>query len=284
MNNTTLIVMPSYNQANELSLLFSKNTSLLKNILLINDGSTDNTNSVVKKYNVRSVVHTDRLGYGAALSSGLKFAQDNGYERVVTLDADGAHYFDEIPHMLQAHISNKADLTIGSRFLKSGFKQGDFPEAKINANIFATTVFNRAFGLHLTDVASGFRIIESKVLELDLHSLDMGFTFELLIKAAKNHFSICEFGISVRYNGEDLFATNQSEIISFLIIISKYSDKESNINKITQNLISEVKKYSKIKIRIDSYYYIILPLKSRNVYVFQRQNLFFINPKEFISI
>ncbi len=284
MDKNILIIMPSFNQENELIKLFKQNENLLENVLLVNDGSTDKTQSLVKQFNVNSITHKKRLGYGAAILSGLRFAIENDYEQIVTLDSDGAHHFSEIPAIVETHIYQKTDLTIGSRFLTAKNSCKYFPDAKINANIFATSIFNKVFNKNLTDVASGFRVITNRLIKLNFNSYDMGFTFELIIKAAKNNFSICEHGIKVRYNAELLFATNQSEILSFLNVINYYSEDITHTNKLLANLISMVESFSTIKIKIGHDYYILFPLKERGVYVFQHQNNFFVDSKDFLDI
>ena len=282
MEKRTIILIPAFNQTNELNRLFNLAGINLNDILLIDDGSTDSTQSIASNHKIRTIKHEKRLGYGAALLSGLKFAMENSYDRAVTVDADGAHHFEEIPNMIWSHIQNKADLSIGSRFLKRENFEGFFPDSKANANTFATYLFNRAFGLTLTDVASGFRVIEKTLFHINIESTNMGFTYELLLKAAKNKFKICESAISVRYNAENLFSTNQSELLAFLKIIFQNLKNNHDLKNILQDIISKIESYSKVGVKIGSDFYVLYPLRSQAAYVFQRQNPFYVDNTAYI--
>ena len=90
-----------------------------KNIIVVNDGSSDDSLEILKKYEVKTLNHSHNLGQGAAISTGLRYikSKKNAYA-AVTFDADGQHQTEDAINFAKEIISSKADIIFGSRFLK----------------------------------------------------------------------------------------------------------------------------------------------------------------------
>lgn len=279
-----LVIIPAFNQSKELGRVLNTSVSKLFDMIIVDDGSEDNTALIASNYGVKILRNKANLGYGAAVKIGIEYAKSKKYKRIITLDADGAHNINEIHNVLSNHIWSKSKFTIGSRFLDSGDMSGNFPDSKQAANIFATSLFNKAFNTKFTDVASGFRVIETNILD-DYFSNDMGFTYELLFNTIKKNYKINETEISVKYNAEKLFATDWNELLALLRILQRFTTKTSIFSKRIDQLVTEFESFNKINIKIENDYMIIYPLKSEGVYVFQKQNPFFVfEPSEYIQI
>ncbi|MHA1381446.1 MAG: glycosyltransferase family 2 protein [Candidatus Helarchaeota archaeon] len=279
-----LIIIPAYNQEKELKKLLRNNQIKEFDVIIINDGSTDRTEKVAKDFCVKVLNNRTNLGYGASLKKGIEYARNNSYKRIITLDSDGAHDLCEINTLLSFHIKANADLTIGSRLLNIKSGKYYYPESKQNVNIFGTYLINKIWELNLTDVASGFRVIQDTVFNLPMESNDMGFTYELIYKTFLNNLKISECGISVKYDAEKVFATNFSELISFLNIINRFNNRNSTIAKNIEKLIMDLKQYKKVFIKVESNYYVIYPLESEEAFMFQRQHPFYIHePTKYIN-
>jgi glycosyltransferase involved in cell wall biosynthesis len=159
----TLIIIPAYNEENNIGAVLEElvSKSLNADIVVINDGSLDHTEEVIRQYPVYFISHPCNLGYGAALQSGYKFAHKKGYLYVVQFDADGQHATEDLIRLIEEMRRGTDDVVIGSRFLGNpGFNPGLMKR-------IAITVFNTLiYGLtktKVTDPTSGLRGLSNKV-------------------------------------------------------------------------------------------------------------------------
>ncbi|EHR79127.1 glycosyl transferase [Thermococcus litoralis DSM 5473] len=112
----TLIIIPAYNE----ELTIGSVVALAKkygDVLVVDDGSKDRTSEIAQKAGAIVIRHEVNKGKGAALKTGFGYALANGYDVIVTIDADGQHNPDEIPLLLKPILEGEADLVIGSRYL-----------------------------------------------------------------------------------------------------------------------------------------------------------------------
>src|SRR5688500_2675689 len=114
-----LIIIPAYNEQGAIHHVVSGVRQAVPNadVLVINDGSIDNTAHEAEKAGAFVVQHPFNLGIGGAVQTGLKFARDQGYEYVIRLDGDGQHNAEEIQLFLNVLRSGQADMVVGSRYL-----------------------------------------------------------------------------------------------------------------------------------------------------------------------
>jgi glycosyltransferase involved in cell wall biosynthesis len=121
MDKRILIAIPSYNE----ELTIGSVIALAKeygDVLVIDDGSKDRTSKVARNAGAIVIRHDVNRGKGNALKTGFEYALSNGYDIVVTLDADGQHNPDEIPLLLEPILKGESDLVIGSRYLNGAHK------------------------------------------------------------------------------------------------------------------------------------------------------------------
>jgi len=127
MGKELLIIIPAYNEEESigavLKRMYEAKIDEIGDILVINDGSQDNTEKIVRSFKVNIINQVSNMGYGAALQVGYKYAEQKGYEYVIQLDADGQHDICNIK-MIYDCLKNKddrflekPDIVIGSRFL-----------------------------------------------------------------------------------------------------------------------------------------------------------------------
>lgn len=129
MRKELLIIIPAYNEENNIGSVLNKiqeeGIDKIGDILVINDGSKDNTEKVVNSFKVNIINQVINMGYGSALQLGYKYAEKNGYEYVIQLDADGQHDICNINNIYNClknrenTFLNKPDIIIGSRFLSN---------------------------------------------------------------------------------------------------------------------------------------------------------------------
>lgn len=153
-----LVIMPCYNEERNIRNVLS---SLLEleydvDILVINDGSSDDTLNQVRGLNITVVSHPFNLGYGATLQTGFKYATRNGYKYIIQLDSDGQHDVKFVEAILDRLRAGDVDLVIGSRFL-SGIKQMNFGFTKKVAIVFFKNIIKFFGKKKLTDPTSGYK-------------------------------------------------------------------------------------------------------------------------------
>jgi glycosyltransferase involved in cell wall biosynthesis len=127
----------------------------LADVLVINDGSADNTAQEAESAGALVVEHPFNLGIGGAVQTGLKFARDQGYDYVIRLDGDGQHNAEEIQLFLKVLSSGRADLVVGSRFLDADVDWHIPFTRRIGISFFGWAV-SLLIGKRATDTTSGF--------------------------------------------------------------------------------------------------------------------------------
>ncbi len=161
-----LVVMPAFNEAKQIRrVVEAVRAEVPGDVLVVDDGSTDDTGAEARRGGARVAAHPVNLGYGAALQTGYLYALRNGYDAVLQLDADGQHDPASIPPLLDGLA--RADVVVGSRFLGEGSYRPALPR-RIGMWIFArvATVLS---GQRITDPTSGFQAISRAALHFYSH-------------------------------------------------------------------------------------------------------------------
>lgn len=181
------IILPSYNEAENIGRLIEEIRKYNHTILIIDDGSSDATSVIAKNQGAIVIKNNLNQGKGFSLNIGFQHALKNGYDAVITLDADGQHLPEEIPQfILKAQISN-AGIIIGNRMSQ----RGNMPFIRILTNAFMSWLLSNVNKQYIPDTQCGFRLIRKEVLA-QLHLLTRKFETEseILIKASKLGFKI----------------------------------------------------------------------------------------------
>ncbi len=152
-----LIIIPALNEQGAIRQVVSGVRLAVPqaDVLVINDGSTDNTSAEAEAGGALVVKHPFNLGIGGAVQTGLKFARANGYDYVIRLDGDGQHNAAEIQLFLTALRGQRADMVVGSRFLETGVDWHIPLSRRIGIRFFSWSV-SRLIGERATDTTSGF--------------------------------------------------------------------------------------------------------------------------------
>ncbi len=160
-----LIIIPAYNESASLSGLLKEIKSQHPHIttLVVNDGSSDQTEDRVQHSGSRLVNHPYNLGIGGAVQTGFKVAADEDYDIAVQIDGDAQHDPAYLNALLKPILTDKLDLVIGSRFLDThhGF-QSTFGR-RIGIRFFAW-LLSTLTETQLTDPTSGFRAVNRKLI------------------------------------------------------------------------------------------------------------------------
>lgn len=201
-SNKISIIIPCYNEENNISDLLTElyNYSTSYDNIVINDCSTDNTNLIAQNTGKATVISLPiNLGVGGAVQTGFIFSQKQKSEYVIKIDGDGQHNPSYINDLLEPLYTGKADIVIGSRFLKSnsGFKSTFFRRLGIKLLQISCKLLT---GLNITDPTSGFRAYNKKALDFMAENYP-NFDYpepEEIILAYKNNLKIVEVPIEMR--------------------------------------------------------------------------------------
>jgi len=163
--NKILIIIPAYNEEECLPGVMQDLRSHAPDadILVVDDGSRDRTAEVARQTGVKVASLPYNLGIGGAMQTGFQYARNNGYDIAIQFDGDGQHMAAEIEILLDPLQKGRADIVIGSRFLKRGDYRPSFFR-RIGISIFST-VLSAIMGMPVTDTTSGFRAVNSRVIE-----------------------------------------------------------------------------------------------------------------------
>jgi len=160
----SLLVIPAFNEARSIGDVVDRvhRTGLDLDVLVVNDGSRDETARLAAEHGASVVSHPFNLGYGAALQTGYKYAVRQGYDYVVQMDADGQHDPAYIPRLLEPVRAGEADVVIGSRFIEaSGYEMGS---ARTAGRVFFQRVLVWCGGPHIADPTSGLQALSRPVV------------------------------------------------------------------------------------------------------------------------
>jgi glycosyltransferase involved in cell wall biosynthesis len=167
------------------------------NVVVVDDGSIDDTTRLVAHRATAVVRHPINLGQGAALKTGIDFALSQGAEIAVTFDTDGQHRVSDIPRLLEALTRNQADFALGSRFLG---QSSNMPFARRmllrGARLFTTVTT----GLQLTDAHNGLRAFTRRgASALRLRQNRMAHASEILADIARSGMRYVEVPVTIDY-------------------------------------------------------------------------------------
>lgn len=160
-----LLIVPAYNEAANIERVVNSIRSAGYDYLIVNDGSKDDTESILRRINANHVQLVHNLGIGGAVQTGYIYALRHGYKVAVQFDGDGQHDINSVESVVKPVLDRKADITLGSRFIgdKSDFKSSAARRAGIRL-LSQTILF--ATGVRLYDVTSGFRAAGVRAIKL----------------------------------------------------------------------------------------------------------------------
>lgn len=216
--------MPAYNAGRTLRMTYESLPKEAVNlVILVDDGSTDQTLEIARELGLEIFVHNRNYGYGANQKTCYTEALRAGADVVVMVHPDYQYDPTLVPQMIEPIQRGEADIVLGSR-LKSGsaLAQG-MPWWKFGANRFLTWLENRVFRLSLSEYHTGYRAFRREVLEtVNFIANSDGFVFdqEIIAQAVAARFRIAEIAVPTRYFAEASSASFVDSSIYGLRILS----------------------------------------------------------------
>lgn len=196
------VVIPAYNEAKVIEKVVKgmhhslEKSSFSGDVIVIDDGSKDDTAAQAKKGGAIVIKHILNSGAGGATATGLSFAWQNHYDVAATMDADGQHAPEDVIRGMTELVKSETDLLIGSRLINT---EG-MSKVKVIGNRGLSAITYVLFGISSTDSQSGLRIFSSRALErLRWQTSGYEFCSEMLWRANTSHLKIDEYPIKAIY-------------------------------------------------------------------------------------
>jgi glycosyltransferase involved in cell wall biosynthesis len=197
--NRYCVLIPCLNEARAIEGVVSDALSLGMPVIVVDDGSDDQTPAIVAAMNVTLLRHPARRGKGEALRTGFREAMRHGFDGVVTMDGDGQHHAADIPAMLEASRQHPGAIVIGARLLAKEQQ----PPGRRRANAVADWGISWACGRPIADTQSGQRFYPRSALDLaELPAEHFVFEAAVLITACRERgIAVVSVPIASRYEG-----------------------------------------------------------------------------------
>lgn len=195
------VVVPTYNNAGTLSHVLESVLRFTDQVVVVNDGSTDNTLVVVKQHPEVAVVSYEKnQGKGYALRQGFQKAAELGYEYAITIDSDGQHYADDLVKFLEMLEEYPKAIIIGAR----NMAQESVPGKSSFGNKFSNFWFWVETGIKRNDTQSGYRLYPLKALQpIGFITRKFEFEIEVLVRSAWAGIDVVEVPVKVFYHAKE---------------------------------------------------------------------------------
>ncbi|MEM8835787.1 MAG: glycosyltransferase family 2 protein [Planctomycetota bacterium] len=177
-----LVAIPTFNEEATIDAVIPRVLRHARDVLVIDDGSTDATPTHLARHAVRVIRHESNRGYGAALLEAFRDAADRGFDWVITMDCDEQHEPDALPTFFDAIQRDDCDVISGSRYLEPTPLDDQPPANRRAINAQLTRELNDRFGeslgFRMTDAFCGFKAYRVATLE-GLRLTEHGYAFPL---------------------------------------------------------------------------------------------------------
>ena len=192
------VLVPTYNNERTLEKVLNGVLDISKNVIVVNDGSTDGTKDILKGFTNRITLieYLENKGKGNALKLGFNKAIEQGFDYAVTIDSDGQHYPEDIELLLEQIEENPKNLVMGAR----NMNQSSVPGKSSFGNKFSSFWFWVETGISLADTQTGFRAYPLEPIKgLKFYTKRFEFEIEIIVRLAWKNVKFSEANIKVEY-------------------------------------------------------------------------------------
>ncbi len=228
-NDKVIVVMPAFNAAKTLRMTYEELPhDKVDLVIVVDDGSRDETIKIARGLNLEVFVHTRNFGYGANQKTCYTEALKAGGTIVVMVHPDYQYDPRLLPELIQPLLEDRADVVLGSRLMGESPVQQGMPWWKFLGNRFLTGLENRVFGLHLSEFHTGYRAFRRTVLEtvnFPMNSDQFVFDQEIIAQAVAAGSRIAEVPVPTKYFPEASSASFGQSVrygLSILWLLTRY--------------------------------------------------------------
>tara|TARA_X000000368_G_scaffold389724_1_gene352414 strand:+ start:1847 stop:2527 length:681 start_codon:yes stop_codon:yes gene_type:complete len=198
MFDNVYILIPVFNEEKKIKSVISELSSSFKNIVAVNDGSTDSTQEILESLDVVILRHSINLGAGAAISTGFKFIQSSqNAHAVVTFDADGQHSVEDAKAFAREILVCKEEIIFGSRFIKNKSNIPIIKRIVLSVVVFFTNILSK---VNLSDAHNGLKAIKKTTLKKINIDIDQyGYESQIINEVSKKGITYKEMPTNTIY-------------------------------------------------------------------------------------
>lgn len=210
----TCVLIPTYNNAATLGEVIDSVLRYTNSIIVVNDGSTDQTAEILKQYETRITVHhlLQNGGKGLALRKGFEIAIEKGYQRAITLDSDGQHRSSDLPKFLDALEQHPNALLVGAR----NMTQENVPGTSSFGHKFSNFWYQVMTGRSLPDTQSGYRLYPLEAMKkMRFYTTKYELEMETLVRLSWQDIEVLPVPIDVHYPPEGERVTHFRKVPDF---------------------------------------------------------------------
>ena len=189
------VIIPTYNNENSLAAVIKDVATYTRHIIVVNDGSTDNTKAIIESFPlVQLISYDDNVGKGWALRQAFAYAMEKGYQYAITIDSDGQHFAKDLPAFVDKVSLEKNAIIIGAR----NMDQASVPGGSNFGNRFSNFWFKVETGISSPDTQSGYRLYPLEPLKkMHFFTRKYEFEIEVLVRAAWKGVKILSVPVTV---------------------------------------------------------------------------------------
>ena len=192
-----LVVVPLYNHSKTLPTVINDIKKYFVDILVVDDGSTDNSKEVLAALNVKCITHEKNQGKGQAILTAAKYAKENGFTHILTIDADNQHYAEDLFKLSKVAEENENSIVIGKR----NFNTENVPGSSKFGRKFSAFWARVQTGKKIVDIQSGLRAYPLIIFDcLKFSDKRYSFEVEVVIKSVWAGFTVKEEDVKVKYH------------------------------------------------------------------------------------
>jgi glycosyltransferase involved in cell wall biosynthesis len=214
-----LAVVPAYNEsatvASVVGALHREAPDF--DVLVIDDGSTDDTSDRAEDAGARVVRLPFNLGIGGAVQAGFVYADEHGYDRMAQVDGDGQHDAGQLLRLDESMTVQRVDMVCGSRFLSSDHKYPAPISRRTGIHVFAF-LLSRLVGQRVSDPTSGFRIYDRRAIRLFAHDYPHDYPeVEAVLMLHHHRLTMCEIPVRMFRRGGGVSSINTGKSAYYMI-------------------------------------------------------------------
>lgn len=191
------VIIPAFNESTTISEVVKGCKKYIKDVIVIDDGSKDNTGAAAREAGAVVITHDFNRGKGAALKTAFDYVLSNKWDALIIVDADGQHDWNEIPKIIETTNKENSGITIGTRM--SNVQK--MPLLRKAINLLTSWIISRLSGQYIPDSQCGFRLIRSNLLrDLNLATDNFEMESEMIIIAARKGYKVSHVPIKTIYH------------------------------------------------------------------------------------
>ena len=219
MTGRYCVIIPAFNAARTIGELVQRTKHQGLNVVVVDDGSTDQTAPIASTHGAVVISHLRNEGKGRALRTGFEYALRSQYDGVVTMDSDGQHDAAEIPQLIRAGEVQHAGIVIGNRLADGA----PMPLSRRLTNRLMSAIVSAVARQHVPDTQCGFRFIRKEVLaDTPLRARRFEIETELVIGAAARRWKIVSVPVRTIYQDERSHIRPLRDGIRFVGLVLRY--------------------------------------------------------------